>query len=94
MITLLIASLYFRYTFTDFFSRRLGPVLLADATLTDPKRKTTHYRVTQGLEMGSPSTLLGRVVASDDGTRTAKECWCGGGAVKIGEGWIAVPPAE
>ena len=38
--------------------------------------------------MGCPSRLVGRVV-SEKGE--VKECWIGGGVVKVGEGWIRVP---
>lgn len=41
--------------------------------------------------MGRPSQLFGRVVAEDG---KVKECWIGGGVVKVGEGWIRVPEAE
>ncbi|KAL7412065.1 hypothetical protein BDY24DRAFT_118973 [Mrakia frigida] len=70
----------------------LGPVLLQTPSLNLPPdfTGTLNYTVAQGLEMGCPSQLFGRVV-SEKGE--VKECWIGGGVVKVGEGWIRVPEA-
>lgn len=50
----------------------------------------TTYRISQGVEMGRPSTLLGRV-RSQDGA--AVECRVAGQVVPVGAGEVAVPPA-
>lgn len=50
---------------------------------------STRYEIEQGLELGRPSYLSGRVLA--DGGR-ASACWVAGQVVMIGEGRIAVPP--
>jgi trans-2,3-dihydro-3-hydroxyanthranilate isomerase len=47
------------------------------------------YVIRQGVEMGRPSTLHGRVVA--DGGR-ASRCEVGGGVVSAASGTLAVPP--
>lgn len=49
----------------------------------------TRYEIEQGLELGRPSYLSGRVLA-EGGLATA--CWVAGMVVAIGEGTIAVPP--
>lgn len=71
----------------------LGPVLLKSRALglEEAFTGTVNYTVTQGKEMGAESLLRGRVVAEGG---KVKECWIGGGVVKVGEGWIRVPDAE
>lgn len=39
--------------------------------------------------MGHPSRLYGRIVTDAEGK--VSECWTGGSAVKVGEGWVALP---
>lgn len=48
----------------------------------------TRYEIAQGVELGRPSRLSGRVEARDGIART---CWVGGLVQPIGEGRIAVP---
>lgn len=71
----------------------LGPVLLLTPSLNLPPSftGTLNYTVSQGREMGCPSRLVGRVVSVKG---EVKECWIGGGVVKVGEGWIRVPEEE
>lgn len=49
----------------------------------------TSYRISQGVEMGRPATLFGRVRAESG---SAVECRVAGQVVPIGSGEIAVPP--
>ncbi len=50
----------------------------------------TRYLISQGVEMGRPSTLFGRVRAEGG---LAVECRVAGQVVAIGSGEVAVPPA-
>ncbi len=47
------------------------------------------YRIRQGLEMGRPSELFGRVEAT---AGTATRCHVGGRVEAVASGQIAVPP--
>jgi trans-2,3-dihydro-3-hydroxyanthranilate isomerase len=49
----------------------------------------TRYEIVQGVELGRPSYLSGRVSAEGG---VAKTCWVAGQVQAIGEGTIAVPP--
>jgi trans-2,3-dihydro-3-hydroxyanthranilate isomerase len=64
----------------------LGVALVAAGLL--PEGGT--YEITQGLEMGRPSRLLGRVDVADG---AATRCHVAGGVQPIASGEIAVPPA-
>ena len=50
----------------------------------------TRYEIEQGVELGRPSYLSGRVEAS---AGVATRCWVAGQVVPIGGGRIAIPPA-
>jgi trans-2,3-dihydro-3-hydroxyanthranilate isomerase len=52
---------------------------------------TTRYSIVQGVEIGRPSHLFGRVEAS--GGRATK-CWVAGQVHLVAEGSIAVPPVD
>ena len=64
----------------------LGLALVAAGQLPDGGR----YAITQGVEMGRPSSLLGRVDAS---AGTATRCYVAGRVQRVGRGEITVPPA-
>jgi trans-2,3-dihydro-3-hydroxyanthranilate isomerase len=49
----------------------------------------TTYDIRQGVELGRPSALFGRVQAKGG---VATRCWVAGQVQRIGEGLIAVPP--
>ena len=63
----------------------LGAYLAAEGLLGDG---VTAYEITQGVEMGRPSTLFGTVVV--EGGR-AVECRVAGHVVAVASGLIAVP---
>ena len=65
----------------------LGPVLVADGSAA--RDGATAYRIAQGAEIGRPSTLHGRVEASDG---NAVRVQVGGGVAHVAAGRIAVPP--
>jgi trans-2,3-dihydro-3-hydroxyanthranilate isomerase len=48
----------------------------------------TRYDIVQGIELGRPSYLSGRVMAKDG---VAQTCWVAGQVQPVGEGTIAVP---
>jgi trans-2,3-dihydro-3-hydroxyanthranilate isomerase len=52
---------------------------------------STRYDILQGVEIGRPSHLLGRVEALGG---SARRCWVAGQVQPIGEGMIAVPPID
>jgi trans-2,3-dihydro-3-hydroxyanthranilate isomerase len=64
----------------------LGMALVAAGRLADGGR----YRITQGVEMGRPSTLYGRVDVADG---TVTRCHVAGHVQHVARGEIAVPPA-
>jgi trans-2,3-dihydro-3-hydroxyanthranilate isomerase len=64
----------------------LGIALVAAGLLPEGGR----YDIAQGIEMGRPSRLQGRVEASDG---VATRCHVAGGVVPVASGEIAVPPA-
>jgi trans-2,3-dihydro-3-hydroxyanthranilate isomerase len=64
----------------------LGMALVATGRMPDGGR----YTISQGAEMGRPSTLHGRVEVTD-GAATA--CHVAGGVQQVAAGEIAVPPA-
>ncbi|KII89962.1 hypothetical protein PLICRDRAFT_40144 [Plicaturopsis crispa FD-325 SS-3] len=67
----------------------LGLVLL-DTGILPPLGLST-YDIRQGAEMGRPSAIQAKVLAHDG---IAQECWVSGEVVKVGEGWIRVPPIQ
>jgi len=64
----------------------LGMALVAAGRLSDGGR----YTITQGVEMGRPSTLYGRVDVAD----AAERCHVAGHVQHVARGEIAVPPAR
>ncbi|MBA2773664.1 MAG: PhzF family phenazine biosynthesis protein [Nocardioidaceae bacterium] len=66
----------------------LGLVLVAGAIAAADGE--TAYRISQGVEMGRPSVLLGRVEASEG---RAVRCHVAGQVVATASGTIAVPPS-
>jgi trans-2,3-dihydro-3-hydroxyanthranilate isomerase len=65
----------------------LGMALVARGLLPDGGR----YQITQGVEMGRPSSLLGRVEASEG---RATRCHVAGRVRPVASGEIEVPPAR
>jgi trans-2,3-dihydro-3-hydroxyanthranilate isomerase len=65
----------------------LGIALVATGRLPEGGR----YTITQGVEMGRPSRLLGRVEVADG---VATRCHVAGHVQKVASGRIAVPPAR
>jgi predicted PhzF superfamily epimerase YddE/YHI9 len=56
-----------------------------------PSNGTSTYVVSQGVEMRRPALLIGKVKVDSQESVT---CLVGGTSIKVGEGWIAVPPLE
>ncbi len=66
----------------------LGVALVAAGLA--PGENETAYRIVQGVEMGRPSMLHGRVAAQ---AGRAVNCWVAGQVVAVATGSIAVPPS-